>query len=128
MPIIKSAKKRVRVSAKANERNKRVRNNLRDALKSFSAVLKGKGDAANAHAEAQSALDAAVKKGLIHKNKAARKKSQLAQAAKSSKASIKGPGSTKKAPAKSVKAPVKKAAPKKPVAKKASPKTKKASK
>ena len=56
-------------------------------------------------------IDKAVKKGVIHKNKAARKKSQIAKAAKKSGAKIQpGAKKAKKAPAK---APAKKPAAKK---------------
>lgn len=103
MPIIKSAKKRVRVSNKAAVRNSKTKRTLRSALKTFHASITG----ANA-SKAQSALDQAVKKGVIHKNKAARKKKQLAAAAK--KAGAKAPAKTKAAPRKTVakKAPAKK--------------------
>ncbi len=103
MPIIKSAKKRVRVSNKAAVRNSKTKRTLRSALKTFHASITG----ANA-SKAQSALDQAVKKGVIHKNKAARKKKQLAAAAK--KAGAKAPAKAKAAPKKAVakKAPAKK--------------------
>jgi len=121
MPIIKSAKKRVKVTKKATIRNVKTKRSLKAALKNFHASLTGKG-AAEAHAKAQSNLDKAGKKGVMHKNKVARKKKQLAAAAK--KAGVKTAGTaktTKKA------APAKKAAPKsaakktaaKPAAKKA---------
>jgi|SRR3989344_4147285 len=110
MPIIKSAKKRVRVSRKATVRNAKTKRTLRLALKSFQSSLSG-----STHNKAQSALDKAGKKGLLHKNKVARKKKQLAAAAK--KAGIKPtPKTQKKTVAK--KPAVKKAAPKKLVAKK----------
>lgn len=138
MPIIKSAKKRVRVSAKANDRNKDTKLTLRTAMKSFvDAITSGKG-VSEAQSSVQSALDVAVKKGIIHKNKAARKKAQLAKAASASgakpvakaKVAKKAPVAkkvvAKVAPAK--KAPVKKVtakpATKKPVAKKAPAKKK----
>lgn len=82
MPIIKSAKKRVRVSTRASLRNKETKNRLRNALKSFKASLTSKKGVDEAYAEAQSALDVSVKKGIIHKNKAARKKAQLMSDAK----------------------------------------------
>ena len=107
MPIIKSAKKRVRVASKAAIRNSKTKRSLRTAIKAFHANITAK----NADS-AQSALDIAVKKGVIHKNKAARKKKQLAAKAKNAKATpVK-----KAAPAK--KAAVKKPAAKKPVTKK----------
>ena len=81
MPIIKSAKKRVRVTAKATVRNAKTKRSLKSALKAFHASLTGK-KSASAHSKAQSALDTAAKKGVLHKNKVARKKRQLAAAAK----------------------------------------------
>lgn len=110
MPIIKSAKKRVKQTRKATVRNAKTKRSLREALKGFTSKPDGK-----SLASAQSNLDKAAKKGLMHKNKVARKKRQLAAAAK--KAGVKPAASAKKAaPAK--KAPVKAPA-KKPVAKKA---------
>jgi small subunit ribosomal protein S20 len=124
MPIIKSAKKRVKVAAKARARNSKTRRSLREALKAFSkAVDSGKAaDIQKAQREAVSALDTAVKKAIIHKNKAARQKAALSLRAKTAGAKI-----TKSAP-KSAKKPAatpKKAAKttsKKPAAKKTAPK------
>jgi small subunit ribosomal protein S20 len=118
MPIIKSAKKRVRVARKATVRNVKTKRSLKSALKSFHASLTGSKGAA-AHAKAQSALDKAAKKGVMHKNKAARKKRQLAKAAKA--AGVKHT-TAKKTTAK--KAAPKKAAPKKTAAKKPAAKKK----
>jgi small subunit ribosomal protein S20 len=80
MPIIKSAKKRVKTAAKATARNAKTRRNLREAIKDFKvAVAGGKSEAiAISYREAVSAIDIAAKKNVIHKNKAARKKHQLA--------------------------------------------------
>lgn len=77
MPIIKSAKKRVKQTRKATVRNAKTKRSLRTALKSFI-----KKPTTSTHSKAQSELDKAAKKGLIHKNKVARKKRQLAAAAK----------------------------------------------
>jgi small subunit ribosomal protein S20 len=82
MPIIKSAKKRSRTAAKAAARNSKTKRNLRSAVKAFGAALTSGKDSKKAHSKAQSSIDKAAKKGVIHKNKAARKKSQLARAAK----------------------------------------------
>jgi small subunit ribosomal protein S20 len=113
MPIIKSAKKRVRVANKAAIRNSKTKRSLKTALKSFRAAVSGNAkDTAAKHAKAQSELDKAVKKGILHKNKAARLKKQSAAHAKT--AGVKPAASTKKKTA-----PAKKAtAAKKPVAKK----------
>jgi len=125
MPIIKSAKKRVKVASKAAVRNSKTKRSLKTAIKSFGKALTGK-DASKELNKAKSELDKAAKKGVMHKNKAARKKSQLAKAAKASagvtkKAAAK-PAAKKAAPAKkaaTVKKPAAKKTPaKKPVAKK----------
>ncbi len=124
MPIIKSAKKRVRVSEKAAVRNAKTKRNLREAVKSFkAAVLSGKqAEITAAHAKANSAIDTATKKNVLHKNKAARKKSQLSIEAKKAgikptKSAAKKTATPKKTAAKAKpaakKAPAKKAAPKK---------------
>lgn len=91
MPIIKSAKKRVRVSAKAAVRNAKTKRTMREAIKTFNESLSsGKADKIYlAQSKALSAIDIATKKNVIHKNKAARKKKQLNEAIK--KASIKKP-------------------------------------
>jgi small subunit ribosomal protein S20 len=123
MPIIKSAKKRVKTAEKAAVRNSKTKRTIRGAVKTFESALAAKDTkkASQALSEAQSAIDAAVKKNLWHKNKGARKKSQLAKQAKAGglkpvKAAAKTPAA-KAAPAK--KAPAKKPAAKKAVTKKA---------
>lgn len=84
MPIIKSAKKRVRVSAKATIRNAKTKRILREALKAFKDSLRSgrKNSIIKAQNEATKAIDIATKKHILHKNKAARKKSQISAAAK----------------------------------------------
>lgn len=128
MPIIKSAKKRVRVARKAAVRNSKTKRTLRGALKLF-----GRKASASSQTKAQSAVDTAVKKGVMHKNKAARVKKQMAAKAKAAgvkpeahakKAAAPKPAAKKAAPAKAAKAPAKKAPAKKPAAKKAAPKKK----
>lgn len=109
MPIIKSAKKRVKQANRANERNNAVRQKLRTALKAFSNAVSSKKNVSETLKDAQSAIDQAAKKGIMHKNKAARKKSQLASKAKSVNAT---PTATTKKPV------AKKAAAKKPATKK----------
>ena len=79
MPIIQSAKKRVRVARKAAIRNSKTKRSLKSALKAFRSSPSAKGIS-----EAQSNLDKAAKKGVIHKNKAARLKKQAAARAKAS--------------------------------------------
>jgi small subunit ribosomal protein S20 len=122
MPIIKSAKKRVKVARKATVRNVKTKRSLKTAIKDFQASLSSGKKTAEAHAKAQSALDKAGKSKVMHKNKVARKKRQLAAAAKKSGHKVAGTGtkSVAKKPA------AKKATPKKSVAKK--PVTKKTTK
>ncbi len=84
MPIIKSAKKRVKVARTAAARNAKTRRGLRDALKAYErAVASGKStEVAKLQPAAFSALDLAVKRAIIHKNRASRYKSRLAKQAK----------------------------------------------
>lgn len=84
MPIIKSAKKRVKVASKARARNVRTKRTMREAIKAFSkAAESGKAaDVLKAQIEAVSAIDKAAKKHVIHKNKAARQKAALSARAK----------------------------------------------
>ncbi|MCA9332837.1 30S ribosomal protein S20 [Candidatus Saccharibacteria bacterium] len=121
MPIIKSAKKRVKVARKATVRNSKTKRSLKGALKSFTSALSSGKGVNEAQRKAQSNLDKAVKKGVISKNKAARKKKQL-----STKAKAAGTKSTAKKVATkkpTAKKPLqKKTAAKKPVAKKSTTK------
>ena len=79
MPNIKSAKKRVIVNAANAERNKAYRSALRTAVKKADAAIENKSaDAAEAVKVAVKKIDQATAKGILHKNTAARKKSQLA--------------------------------------------------
>ena len=75
MPNIASAKKNMRKSRAAAVRNRAQRSALRTALK------KGRADGASDtdKVNAVSLLDRAARKGLIHKNKAARHKAQIAR-------------------------------------------------
>lgn len=81
MPIIKSAKKRVRVARKAAIRNLKVKRGLKAALKALTGA-KSKAKAEESLRKTQSALGKAGKKGVMHKNKVARKQRQLAKRAK----------------------------------------------
>lgn len=114
MPIIKSAKKRVKQANKATVRNAKTKRSLRESIKSFI-----KKPTAESHGTAQSNLDKAAKKGLIHKNKVARKKRQLAAVAKkASTESAKKPTVKKTVAKTAAKTPAKKPATKKATAKK----------
>ena len=80
MPNIKSAKKRVLVSATKQARNKSNNSALKTAIKKFqTAVSEGdKEAAATNYKAAVKAVDKAAGKNLIHKNNAANKKSKMA--------------------------------------------------
>ena len=80
MPRIKSAKKRMRQSVEARERNRAQRSQLRTAVKKVR--MSAKGQVASALAAAETTLDRAGRKRLIHPNAAARLKSRLAKAAR----------------------------------------------
>ena len=83
MAHTKQAKKRIRQNERAAARNRPVRTyttgRVRDARE---AIEDGGADAAEALRVAQSALDVAVRKGVLHRNTAARRKSRLAHALK----------------------------------------------
>ncbi len=114
MPIIKSAKKRVRTAEKAAVLNAKTRKSVRQSVKSLQQALDNNDKKALSElfSQVQSSLDTAVKKNVIHKNKAARKKSQLAEKVKAAG------GTTKKASASAPK-PKKAASPTKKAANKA---------
>lgn len=132
MPIIKSAIKRMKQTAKRRERNVGIKRDIKGAVKAFLAKPTSEG-LSKAHSE----LDTAVKKKLLKKNTVARRKSQLAKVAKEAgvkptaakrtttktvttkKPAVKAPAKAATKPAAAKKAPAKKPAAKKPAAKKA---------
>ncbi|MDO5561195.1 MAG: 30S ribosomal protein S20 [bacterium] len=77
MPILKNAKKALRVSERKQVINRQVKTKLKTGVDK---VLKSKKVADLP--QAFSTIDKAVKKNLIHKNKAARLKARVAKAAK----------------------------------------------
>lgn len=77
MPNIKSAKKRVLTSKARTDANKRAKSALRTSIKK----ARAEGADAATIKSASISVDKAAGKGLIHKNKAARLKSQLAKKA-----------------------------------------------
>lgn len=81
MPIIPSAKKRMRQNAKRRARNKARRTRMRQAVRSLlSHIEAGDVEAARAQwQETQSIIDVTARKGVIHPNKAARTKSRLSR-------------------------------------------------
>jgi small subunit ribosomal protein S20 len=76
MANIKSQKKRNLTNAKAHERNKAVRSELKSRVKRATGAI-GTDDADDALKAAVKRIDTAATKGVIHKNAAARKKSRL---------------------------------------------------
>ena len=80
MPNVKSAKKRVLVSATKTAQNKAAKTNLKTVLKKADAAL-ANGQGKDAAVLAIKKVDQAAAKGLVHKNKAARIKSRLARKA-----------------------------------------------
>lgn len=83
MPIIKSAAKRMRTNAKARARNVSLKQAIKDATKAFRAK-----PSSQTLSKAQSTLDTAVKKNLLEKRTAARRKSQLSKEAKAAKVKL----------------------------------------
>ncbi|HEX7456188.1 MAG TPA: 30S ribosomal protein S20 [Candidatus Nanoarchaeia archaeon] len=73
MPVIKSAKKRLRADLRKKVANQRVKTRLKSTLKSFSA--RPSRETLN---KAYSILDVAAKKNVIPKGRADRKKRRLA--------------------------------------------------
>jgi small subunit ribosomal protein S20 len=76
VPNIASAKKNMRKTRTATVRNRAQRSALRTALKKAKAA----GATAELKLQAVKLLDRAARKGLIHRNNAARHKSRLAKA------------------------------------------------
>jgi len=79
MPVIKSAKKKLRQDIKREKVNDILRKTLKEAIKGAQ-----KSKTAEKIKKAVVLTDKAVKKNLIHKNKAARIKSSLSKLNKSS--------------------------------------------
>lgn len=128
MPIIKSAKKAARQAEKRTEHNINIKKDIKAAVKAFK-----KSPTAKTLAKAQSEFDKAVKKNLLKKNTAARRKAKLYKIAKAAGVKLEKTGkAVVKAAEKNLKPAAKKPAAKKPAtkkpaaAKKPAPKAKKA--
>ncbi|HOB22465.1 MAG TPA: 30S ribosomal protein S20 [Bacillota bacterium] len=74
MPNIKSAKKRVQITAKKTALNKAYKTRFRTLIRKIEEEPSEEN-----LARAMSAIDKASKKGILHKNNAARKKARLAR-------------------------------------------------
>lgn len=72
MPIIKSAKKAARQAETRTARNEKIKKDIKTALKAFKA-----NPSKETLAKAQSEYDKAVKKDLLKKNTASRRKAKL---------------------------------------------------
>ena len=80
MPITKSAKKAIRVSARKKAVNDSRKHVMKDVIKKFEKLSKtDKKQAQELLASAYAAIDKSAKRGVIKKNTAARKKSRLAR-------------------------------------------------
>jgi len=78
MPNIKSAKKRMELSRAANSRNRVTRSRIKTAMRRVTEAENA--ETAQVHMkEAVALLDRAATKNLIHANRVARLKSQLAR-------------------------------------------------
>ncbi len=81
MPNTQSAKKRLRQNIKRRDRNRALKRDIKYHVKQFLDVIK-KGSVEEAQAAFQlcvKKLDKAANRNIFHKNKSARKKSQLAK-------------------------------------------------
>lgn len=79
MPNTKSAEKRIRQTEKRTARNRRLKSMVKTSIRRFEESVQS-GDAEAAKIKLLSAtrqIDKAAAKGVMHKNTAARKKSQL---------------------------------------------------
>lgn len=81
MANIKSAKKRILITAKRTARNKSIKSAVKTSIRKVeaAAAAKNKEDAQAALRNAISTIGKATQKGIYHKNNAARKMSRLAK-------------------------------------------------
>ena len=79
MANIKSAKKRIRVAAKRQVRNRHIKSFTKTTIKKLTLAVGAGGDTEALFNQAVSAIDKAASKGVYHKNTASRKKSRLAR-------------------------------------------------
>ncbi len=79
MPIIESAKKRVRSSEKKKKFNRKWKDKVKNTIKDYEELIEEKKveEAREQLNETKSVIDKAVKHNILHKNNAARKKSRL---------------------------------------------------
>jgi ribosomal protein S20 len=125
MPIIQSAIKRAKQALVRRSRNLQVKRAIKHDVTALHSAL-AEGDAKQIQtslSEAYSEIDRAVKKGTLHKNTAARRKSVLAHAVAKASGAEATPEETKTTKGAGKKATAAKATAKKPTAKAAATKT-----
>ena len=81
MPIIKSAIKRMRQTVRKTRKNEIIKRLLKETLKKFITLVEGGkiAEATKLMPLLQKKIDMAVKKNIMHSNKAARQKSRYAK-------------------------------------------------
>ena len=81
MPNIKSAKKRTKIIAAKTLKNQMFKTSLKTTIKKYEAAVAGsdKANLEKTYKEAVKKIDKAAARGIVHRNKAARKKSQFAK-------------------------------------------------
>ena len=123
MPIIKSAKKAARQAEKRTEHNVEIKKAIKAALKAFKA-----NPTLENLAKAQSEYDKAVKKDLLKKNTASRRKAKLYKIAKNAGLTLEKKAAKPAAAKTAAKKPAAKTTAKKAAAKTTAPKAKAAKK
>ena len=81
MPNIKSAKKRTKVIAAKTLKNQMFKTSMKTTIKKYEAAVvnNDKANSEKTYKDAVKKIDKAAARGIVHKNKAARKKSQFAK-------------------------------------------------
>ncbi len=81
MAVLKSAEKRHRQSVKRRMRNRMTKSQIRNTIKLFLTTVSNgdKAEAEKAFKSLQKQLDTAKRRGIMHENTVARKKSRMAK-------------------------------------------------
>ncbi len=79
MANIKSSAKSARQTITRTARNRSIKAGIKSLTKKFQRIVREGGDGESPYRAVVSDLDRAVKRGVIHKNTAARRKSRLAK-------------------------------------------------
>jgi small subunit ribosomal protein S20 len=99
MPNIKQQEKRVRVAARQRLENLRYRSTIKTLTRRLRETVEAGGEVEAAHKALVRMVDRAAAHGAIHKNTAARKKSQAARLAGTPAEAVAAPAKAAKAPA-----------------------------